>query len=213
MMDQHKATLKNLKNTIKYLEDLKIKTESVCEEDPLAVPPDLASPALTSKIMYYKAVLTVYKYFIKKLGNKSYLMLGNYIGIYMSTSSGLSLNLCVENDKIESKLYTLEFGSSYSSLHVFTQECFPEVFSVIFENYRSSHHNFKRIFDFFGRFGYIDQERSLLCWSQSAFDEQINTAKQLIDWLFSLSENTELMTDIDKVLATYFEVVIKYNKK
>jgi len=215
MRSYHEREIKKLKDTIKLYESLKIEAESIYTKNYEAVPYDLRPDALERKIMYYKAITTVYEYFLDKLGEKESLTLGKYISASMSAfDNTLSFNVYLVDGETESKLYNQVFGS-HSGINEFVQEHFPDIFSVILGNTGYSHalgcYNLNNALNFFKSFGYRDYKRESLCWAQKDFDKQIDTAKKILDWFFRLSEDTELMNDVDKVLTTYFEVVFKYN--
>jgi len=79
MKSYHEREIKKLKDTIKLYESLKVEAESAYTKNYEAVPYDLKPDELEKKIMYYKAILNVYEYFVEKLGEKESLMLGKYI--------------------------------------------------------------------------------------------------------------------------------------
>ena len=215
MKSYHETEIEKLNDTIKLYENLKAGSESVFAKNYDAVPYEVRPDELERKIMYYKAILTVYKYFLEKLGEKEELMLGKYISVSVNTfSDDLGVSLYLEDRETANKLYDYVFGS-HSGINEFVQEHFPDIFSVILGSTGYSHalgcYDLNSAFYFFKRFGYTDYKRESLCWCQKDFDGQIDRAKKILDWFFKLSEDTKLMNDIDKVLTTYFEVVFKYN--
>ncbi len=217
MKSYYETEIKRLNNTIKLYESFKVDAESMHTKDYDAVPYGVRPDDLERKIMYYKAVLTVYEYFLEKLGEKESLTLGKYVSASMDTfGNTLRFSLYLEDRETECKLYNYVFGS-HSGINEFVQEHFPDIFSVILGSTSYSHafgcYDLKDALDFFKSFGYTDYKRETLCWDQKEFDNKISKAKDILDWFFRLSEDTELMNDIDKVLTTYFEVVFKYNKE
>lgn len=217
MGNYHETEIKKLKDTIKLYESLKVEAESVYTKNRDAVPYEVKPDILEEKTKYYKAILTVYEYFLERLGEKEFLMLGKYIGASMSTyDNKLHFDLYLEEDETESKLYDYVFGS-HSGINEFVQDHFPDIFSVILGSTGYSHafgcYSLKSALGFFKRFGYTDYECKSLCWDQKELDSQINEAKEILNWFFRLSENAELMNDIDKVLTTYFDTVFKYNQE
>lgn len=217
MKGYYEEEIKKLNETIKLYESLKVESETVYAKNYDAVPSEVKPDTLKRKIMYYKAILNVYEYFLEKLGEKERLMLGKYISASMSTfGNELRFNIYLADDETESKLYDYVFGS-HSGINEFVQEHFPDIFSVILGSTGYSHafgcYDLNNALDFFKHFGYTDYECELLCWDQKEFDTQIDKAKKILDWFFKLSEDTELMNDIDKVLTTYFEIVFKHNQE
>lgn len=205
----------HLKNTIKLFENLKTEAELAYERDYTAVPSEYRPDELDRKIMRCKAVLKVYEYFTDKLNGKEKLMLGKYLGIYMSLYvEDLRFGLYLADNEIEGKLYDYVFGS-HSGINEFFQDHFVDIISVILGRTGYSHalgsYDLKDVFSFFERFGYRNYQNKTLWFEQSEFDSQIETAKKIIDRLFGMCENAELTGDIDKVLATFFDVVFKNN--
>lgn len=216
MKSYHERKIKKLKDTIKLYESIKVETESAYAKNYEAVPYDLKPDKLESKIMYYKAILNVYEYFMEKLGEKESLMLGKYISASIDAfGDTLRFGLYLTDGETESKLYDCVFGS-HSGINEFVQEHFPDIFSVILGSTGYSHalgcYDLHSALNFFKSFGYRDYEHKALCWDQKDFDKQIDTAKKIFDWFFRLSEDADLMNDVDKVLTTYFEVVFKHNQ-
>ena len=193
--------IKKLKDTIKLYENLKVEAESAYAKNYDAVPDEVNPRTLEIKINYYKAILTVYEYYLEKGG----LMFGKYISASMSFyEDKLWFNLYLEDSETEDKLYNCVFGS-HSGINIFVQDHFPDIFSLIMGSTDAfGCFDFKSGLDFFKHFGYVDGD-------QKELDRQIDQAKKILDWFFKLSENTELMNDVDKILATYFEIVFKHN--
>lgn len=202
--------VKQLKDTIKLYENLKVEAESFYNKNYDTVPDEVNPRTFERKINYYKAVLTVYEYYLEK----NDLMFGKYISASMSFyKDKLHFDLYLEDDEIESKLYDCVF-SSHSGINIFVRDHFPDIFSIILGNtgysYAFGCFDLISCLNFFNHFGYINDS---LCWDQKELDRQIDQAKKILDWLFKLSENTELMNDIDKILTTYFEIVFKHNRE
>ena len=120
------------------------------------------------------------------------------------------------NGELRSKLYTCVFGS-FSGINEFFDDHFPDLFSVILGNtgysYALNSFDIKNGLRFFEKFGYssYDKDSRHLYWNDSDFEKDLEKGKAILDWFFKLSNNEELMADIDKVLDTYFDVVFKYN--
>lgn len=215
MENYQEREIKRLNDTIKLYESFKAASDTLYDKDYEAIPYNVRPNELGRKIMYYKATLNVYEYFLEKLGEKGSLMLGKYIGASMDVCSNeLRFGLYLMDNETESKLYNYAFGS-HSGINEFVQEHFPDIFSVILGSTSYSHslgsYDLDDALNFFKYFGYENYRRESLCWDQKDFDKQIEKAKKIVDWFFKLSEDTELMNDVDKVLTTYLEVVFKYN--
>ena len=211
--------IKRLKDTIELYKRVKIEADSVYENDYMAVSKELKPDELNRNIMYYKAILSVYEYWNEKLGDKDTLMLGKYIGFYMYVydNGSIRCNLCLEDRETEGKLYDYVFGS-HSGINEFFQNHFPDLFSVILGDtgysYALGSYDLKNVFNFFEHFGYDGNwDFKYLFYQQEKYDKQVEKAKKILDWFFKLSKDTELMSDIDKILTTYFEIVFKYNKE
>lgn len=217
MVNYHETEIKNIKDTIRLYESLKVESESAHAENYNAVPDEVSPSTLTRKILYYKAALAVYEYFVEKLEGKECLMLGKYIGVSMCTfKSALRFNVYFEDSETENKLYEQVY-SSHSGINEFVQKHFPDSFSVILGSTGNSHafgnYDLKSAFSFFESFGYTDYKCDCLCWTQTSFYYQVEDAKKIIDGFFKLSKDTELMSDLDKVLTTYLDVIFKYNQE
>lgn len=221
MEEYSKREIQKIKNIIEFYKKVKLESEEICKKygSSSSVPDDFDSYSLKMNIMYYKASLEVYEYFHEKLGEKNYLPLGKYVGINLGFvyDNKIYLDLCLKNDEVESKLYSLVFGS-HSGINEFVSEHFPDIFSVILGSTQYSHAfgtwDVKDAIYFFEHFGYeCDDKNKHLYYDQERFDKDVQQAKKIIDWLFKLSENTELMNDVDNVLTTYFNTVFKYNKE
>lgn len=215
MNDYQVRTIKSLKDTIKLYESLMVESNALYSKNYDAVPYDLKPDELLRHSMFYKAMLTVFEYYAEKVNGADYIMLGKYVGVSMSVfGNDLRFGLYLKDDETESKLYDLIFGS-HSGINEFFQDHFLDLFSVVLGNTNYSHafgsYDLNDAFGFFKHFGYEDREHKRLCWKQEDFDKQIERAKRIIDWFVKLSQNTNLMADVDKVLDTYFEVVFKYN--
>ena len=52
-----------------------------------------------------------------------------------------------------------------------------------------------------------------LAWNASTYTKDETEAKKVIDNIFKLAEDEEVLKDIDEVLDVYFDKVFKYNKE
>ena len=66
--------------------------------------------------------------------------------------------------------------------------------------------------DFFERVG-TDGDNRQLDWHTSTYAKGADAAKKIIDDIFKLAEDEEVLKDIDEVLDVYFDKVFKYNKE
>ena len=74
--------------------------------------------------------------------------------------------------------------------------------------------DFEDTIDFFERVGTEDDSDShQLDWHTSTYTKDADAAKKIIDDIFKLAEDEEVMKDIDEVLDVYFDKVFKYNKE
>ena len=74
--------------------------------------------------------------------------------------------------------------------------------------------DFETVFSFFkyiGSEGYSNERR--LAWDTSVYTKSVTEAKKIIDNIFKLSEDKEVLKDMDEVLDVYFDKVFKHNKE
>ena len=58
-----------------------------------------------------------------------------------------------------------------------------------------------------------DSNDRQLAWSTSTYTKGATEAKRIIDGIFKLAEDKEVLKDMDEVLDVYFDKVFKYNKE
>ena len=207
-----------LKETIKFLATVKIDADAAYEKDSYmfgkidAFKPD----EIERKSKYFSYVIKLLEYYQEKLGEKEELTFGKHTYIDLSLYGERLYCGIYANGELRSKLYDCVFGS-YSGINEFFEDHFPDLFSVILGNTGYSHafgsFDINNGLKFFERFGYSHYEKDckLFHWSDADFEKDLEKGKAILDWFFKLSNNEELMADIDKVIDTYFDVVFKYN--
>ena len=162
------------------------------------------------QINYNEMCIEIMEYFADKLGDKEELRLGKYLTCWLDMCDaririGFSLN-----DELESKLYDEVFGS-HSTIYTWTKNNLLPLLSLVANKYL----NFEDIedtIDFFERVG-TDGDNRQLDWHASTYTKGADAAKKIIDDIFKLAEDEEVLKDIDEVLDVYFDKVFKYNKE
>ena len=159
------------------------------------------------QVDYNEMCINILEYFVEKLGDKEELQLGKYLTCWMDVCEsririGFSLS-----DELESKLYDEVFGS-HSTIYTWTKNDLLPLLSLVANKYL----DFEDTIDFFERVGTEDDNRQL-AWNASTYTKGADAAKKIIDDIFKLAEDEEVMKDIDEVLDVYFDKVFKYNKE
>ena len=161
------------------------------------------------QVNYNEMCIEIMEYFVEKLGDREELQLGKYLICWLDVCDaririGFSLN-----DELESKLYDEVFGS-HSTIYTWTKDNLLPLLSLIANKYL----DFEDTVDFFERVGTEDDSDShQLDWHTSTYTKGADAAKKIIDDLFKLAEDEEVLKDIDEVLDVYFDKVFKYNKE
>ena len=108
-----------------------------------------------------------------------------------------------------SKLYDYVFGS-WSTIYVWSEKHILPLLSLITSRYI----DFERVITFFKHIGTEgdSNERRLAC-DVSAYTKYVTEAKKIIDNIFKLSEDKEVLKDMDELLDVYFDKVFKHNKE
>ena len=158
------------------------------------------------QINYNEMCIDILEYFVEKLGDKEELQLGKYITCWLDMCDakiriGFSLN-----DELESKLYDEVFGS-HSTIYTWTKDNLLPLLSLVTIKYL----DFEDTIDFFEHLG-TDGDNRQLAWNASTYTKGADAAKKIIDDIFKLAEDEEVLKDIDEVLDVYFDKVFKYNK-
>ena len=163
------------------------------------------------QINYNEMCINILEYFVEKLGDKEELNIGKYLTCWMDICEsririGFSLNY--ENE-VSSKLYNEVFGS-WSDIYIWTKNNLLPLLSLVANKYL----NFEDTIDFFERVGtYGDSDGCQLAWNDSTYTTDETEAKKIIDNIFKLAEDEEVLKDIDEVLDVYFDKVFKHNKE
>ena len=159
------------------------------------------------QINYNEICINILEYFVEKLGDKEELNIGKYLTCWLDMCDaririGFSLNY-----ELESKLYD-EVFNSHSTIYVWTKNKLLPLFSLIANKYL----DFEDTIDFFEHAG-TDSNSHQLAWNDSTYTNDETEAKKIIDNIFKLAEDEEVLKDIDEVLDIYFDKVFKYNKE
>ena len=163
-----------------------------------------------SQINYNKMCIDILEYFVEKLGDREELHLGKYFTCWLDMCEtririGFSLN-----NEVSAKLYDEVFGS-WSSIYEWSEKHILPLLTLITSRYL----DFETVIPFFEHIGTEvswNNDRHL-AWDTLAYTESRIKAKEIIDDIFKLSENEEVLKDVDEVLDVYFDKVFKYNKE
>ena len=156
---------------------------------------------------YNEMCIDILEYFVEKLGDREELQLGKYLTCWMDVcESRIRIGFSV-SDELESKLYDEVFGS-HSTIYTWTKNDLLPLLSLVASKYL----DFEDTIDFFERVGTEDDNRQL-AWNASTYTKGTDAAKKIIDDIFKLAEDEEVLKDIDEVLDVYFDKVFKYNKE
>lgn len=200
--------VEKLKKANAFLETLFADIENYKSKEGTSYP--IGIPSFSYKdefqISYNKMCIGILEYFVNKLGDKEDLNIGKYLTCWLDICEtririGFSLN-----NEVESKLYNEVFGSS-STIYVWTKNNLLPLLSLVTNKYL----DFEDVIAFFEHIGTEDDNK--LVWSFSAYDGYEADAKNVIDKIFKLAEDEEVLKDLDEVLDVYFSKVFKYNKE
>lgn len=203
--------IEKLKKANTFLETLFADIENYKSKEgtsyPVGIPNFSHSDEL--QINYNKMCIDILEYFVEKLGDKEELHIGKYFTCWLDMCEtririGFSLN-----DELESKLYD-EVFNSHSTIYVWTKKHILPLLSLVANKYL----DFEDTIDFFEHVGTKgDSDGRQLAWSTSTYINGTTEAKKIIDNIFKLAEDEEVLKDIDEVLDVYFDKVFKYNKE
>ena len=162
------------------------------------------------QINYNGMCIDILEYFVEKLGDKEELHIGKYFTCWLDMCDtririGFSLN-----NEVSSKLYNEVFGS-WSTIYEWSEKHILPLLTLITSRYV----DFETVIPFFEHIGTEvswNGDRHL-AWEVSAYTKARTEAKKIIDNIFKLSENEEVLKDVDEVLDVYFSKVFKYNKE
>ena len=162
------------------------------------------------QINYNEMCIDILEYFVEKLGDKEELSIGKYFTCWLDmceTRIRIEFSLNNENE-VSSKLYNEVFGS-WSDIYIWTKNNLLPLLSLVANKYL----NFEDTVDFFEHVGTKgDSNDRQLAWSTSTYTKGADAAKKIIDDIFNLAEDEEVLKDMDEVLDVYFDKVFKYNK-
>ena len=172
--------------------------------------PNFSHDVEGSQINYNKMCIDILEYFVEKLGDKEELHLGKYFTCWLDMCDtririGFSLN-----NEVSAKLYDEVFGS-WSTIYEWSEKHILPLLTLITSRYL----DFETVIPFFEHIGTEvswNGDRHL-AWDTSAYTKSRTEAKKIIDDIFKLSENEEVLKDVDEVLDVYFSKVFKYNKE
>ena len=157
---------------------------------------------------YNEMCVDILEYFVEKLGDKEELSIGKYLTCWMDVcESRIRIGFSF-SDELESKLYDEVFGS-HSTIYTWTKNDLLPLLSLVASKYL----DFEDAIDFFERVGTEGDGDRRLAWKASTYTKGADAAKKIIDDIFKLAEDKEVLKDIDEVLDVYFDKVFKYNKE
>lgn len=157
---------------------------------------------------YNEMCIDILEYFVEKLGDREELSIGKYLTCWMDVyESRIRIGFSL-NDELESKLYNEVFGS-HSIIYTWTKNDLLPLLSLVANKYL----DFEDAIDFFERVGTEGDGDRRLAWNASTYAKGADAAKKVIDNIFKLAEDEEVLKDIDEVLDVYFDKVFKYNKE
>lgn len=159
------------------------------------------------QIDYNNMCINILEYFVEKLGDKEELCLGKYLTCWMDIcESRIRIGFSLNNE-VEYKLYD-EVFNSHSNIYIWTKNNLLPLLSLVANKYL----DFEDTIDFFERVG-TDSGSHQLAWNASTYTNDETEAKKIIDDIFKLAEDEEVLKDIDEILDVYFDKVFKYNKE
>ena len=163
------------------------------------------------QLNYNEMCIDILEYFVEKLGDKEELNIGKYFTCWLDmcdTRIRIEFNLNNENE-VSSKLYNEVFGS-WSTIYVWTKKHILPMLTLLTPRYL----DFESAINFFKHVGTKgDSDVRQLAWGASTYTHGATEAKKIIDNIFRLAEDKEVLKDMDEVLDIYFDKVFKYNKE
>lgn len=162
------------------------------------------------QINYNGMCIDILEYFVEKLGDREDLHLGKYFTCWLDmceTRIRIRFSL---NEEVHSKLYNEVFGS-WSAIYEWSEKHILPLLTLITSRYL----DFETVVPFFEHIGTEvgwKNDRHL-AWDALTYTKSVTEAKKIIDDIFKLSENEEVLKDVDEVLDVYFDKVFKYNKE
>ena len=204
--------IEKLKRANTFLETLFADIRTYKDNEGTSYPVGVPNFSSTDEfqINYNEMRIDILEYFVEKLGDKEELNIGKYFTCWLDmceTRIRIGFRL---NTEVSSKLYDEVFGS-WSDIYVWTKKHILPMLTLITSRYL----DFESVIDFFERVGTTDgfNNNRHLAWDISAYTKDETEAKKIIDDIFKLAENEEVLKDVDEVLDVYFSKVFKYNKE
>ena len=205
--------IEKLKKANTFLESLFADIETYKSKEgtsyPVGVPNFSHNDEL--QINYNEMCIDILEYFVEKLGDKEELHIGKYFTCLLDmceTRIRIEFNLNNENE-VSSKLYNEVFGS-WSDIYIWTKNNLLPMLTLLTPRYL----DFESVINFFEHVGTKgDSDVRQLAWNASTYTKGAAEAKKIIDKIFRLAEDKEVLKDIDEVLDVYFDKVFKYNKE
>ena len=204
--------IEKLKQANTFLETLFVDIKTYKNKEGTSYPVGVPnfSNVEESQINYNKMCIDILEYFVEKLGDREELHLGKYFTCWLDMCEtririGFSLN-----NEVSAKLYDEVFGS-WSAIYEWSEKHILPLLTLITSRYL----DFETVIPFFEHIGTEvgwDNDRHL-AWDALAYTESRIKAKGIINDIFKLSENEEVLKDVDEVLDVYFDKVFKYNKE
>ena len=203
--------IEKLKRANTFLETLFADIENYKSKEGTSYPVGIPSFSHGDEhqIKYNGMCIEILEYFVEKLGDKEVLDLGKYFTCWLDmceTRIRIGFGL---NNEVTSKLYDGVFGS-WSTIYLWSEKHILPLLSLLTRRYL----DFETVFSFFkyiGSEGYSNERR--LAWDASVYTKSVTEAKKIIDNIFKLSEDKEVLKDMDEVLDVYFDKVFKHNKE
>ena len=201
--------IEKLKQANTFLETLFADIENYKDKEGTSYPVGIPNFSHNDELQinYNEMCIDILEYFVEKLGDKEELNIGKYFTCWMDmceTRIRIDFSL---NNEMESKLYDEVFGS-HSTIYLWTKNNLLPLLSLVANKYL----NFEDTIDFFEHIG-TEGDDHQLAWGASTYAKGATEAKKIIDNIFKLAEDKEVLKDMDEVLDIYFDKVFKYNKE
>lgn len=203
--------IEKLKKANDFLKPLFANIKNYKSEEGTSYPVGIPNFSYRDKfqVNYNEMCIDILEYFAEKLGDKGELNIGKYFTCWLDMrDAGIRIGFSL-NDEFESKLYDEVFGS-HSTIYEWTEKHILPLLSLIANKYL----DFEDTIEFFERIGTeCGRNDRRLAWDASTYTKGADAAKKIIDNIFKLAEDEEVLKDIDEVLDVYFGKVFKYNKE
>ena len=203
--------IEKLKKANTFLETLFADIENYKSKEGTSYPVGVPNFSHNDKLQinYNEMCIDILEYFVEKLGDKEELNIGKYFTCWMDMcETRIRIGFSLSNE-VESKLYDEVFGS-HSTIYVWTEQHILPMLTLLTPRYL----DFESAINFFEHVGTKgDSDVRQLAWGASTYTKGATEAKKIIDKIFRLAEDKEVLKDIDEVLDVYFDKVFKYNKE